>query len=68
MIVQAITSNLCSTMHSVRAEGEHLMDMLELCCYEEQKNVNALVQPIVSQINLANCRAKAQLVSRLSSK
>lgn len=68
MIVQALTQNLCSSMHGVRSEGEHLMDMLEMCCMEEQKNVNSLVQPVVSQVNLANCRAKPQLVSRLASK
>lgn len=28
--------------------------------------MNALVQPVVSQVNLSNCRAKAQLVSRLA--
>lgn len=35
MIVQALTSNLCSTMPAVRQEGEHLMDLLEMCCLED---------------------------------
>lgn len=48
MLVQALTTNLCSTAPQVRAEGEHLMDLLEMACLEEARNVNAMVQPVVS--------------------
>jgi len=49
-------------------EGQNLMDLLEKSCYGEARNVNALVQPIISQVNLSNCRAKAVLIERLAGK
>ena len=55
-------------MPAVRTEGEHLLDLLEMCCLSEARNVNAMVQPVVGQVNLSNCRAKAQLVQRLTGK
>lgn len=68
MVIQALTTNLCSSSSPVRNEAEHLIDLIEMCCLNEARNVNGLVQPVVAQVNLSNCRAKAQLVSRLAGK
>ena len=48
MIVQALSQNLCSNLHAVRTEAEQLLDALEMCCLEEQRNVNVMVQPVVA--------------------
>jgi len=53
----------------VRAQGEHLFSLLEGAVTSENNGTtNALIQPVTNQINLNQCRAKAQLVTRLGRK
>lgn len=50
----------------MRAQGEHLFSLLEGAVTSENNGTtNALIQPVTNQINLNQCRAKAQLVTRL---
>jgi hypothetical protein len=62
MIIQALNNNIGSNNAGVRDQGVVLFNILEGCV-----EANALVPPIVAQINLANNRSKAALIERLSS-
>lgn len=49
--------------------GERLFSQLEeVVMSENNGTLNGLIMPVTNQVNLNNCRVKAQLVQRLSSK
>lgn len=62
IIVQGIAASMTSSQPSVRLQTEQLMSILE----ETIDNKSHLIQPIIAQLNLQNCKSKVQLVQRLS--
>lgn len=62
-----MTQNLSSTNPGVRAGGDRLFSGLEeVVMSESGGSVNGLIMPVTNQVNLHNCRVKAQLVQRLA--